>query len=285
MELAEKGSKDMRQAENVHAIQEGRRNQKQPGGAEDSYPRDRDISCHRCGGKNHSPDACKYKNYKCNHCNLTGHLQKVCRKKLKCSKHTQEEVCSHKSSGSRRGGRVRTILLIFSNTPSPITVTTTVNGAKMPIQVDTGASLSLISEETYHTLWMADSAPTLQESKVKLKTYTGSVIVVKGILEVKVQYKYQNCNLNLVVVKGSGPSLLGRDWLKHIRLDWYQLNSVRVSEDELCENVVSKHARLFDRHLEQYTARFEVDSINSGTQVLQGPTCCLCSQSSGRSRD
>ena len=56
---------------------------------------------------------------------------------------------------------------------------------------------------------------------------------------------------------------MGRDWLKHIRLDWYQLNSVRVSEDELCENVVSKHARLFDSklgHLEQYTARFEVDS-------------------------
>ncbi len=65
------------------------------------------------------------------------------------------------------------------------------------------------------------------------------------------------------MVKDSGPSLLGRDWLKHIRLDWYQLNFVRVSDDELCENVVLKNARLFDSklgHLEQYIARFEVDS-------------------------
>ncbi len=82
MELAEKGSKDMRHADNVHVIQEGGRNRKQPGGADDFHPRDRVISCHRCGGKSHSPDACKYKNYKCNHCNLTGHLQKVCRKKI-----------------------------------------------------------------------------------------------------------------------------------------------------------------------------------------------------------
>ncbi len=101
----------------------------------------------------------------------------------------------------------------FSNTPSPITVTATVNGAKVPMQVDTGAALSIISEETYRTLWLADAAPNLQESDVKLKTYTGSVIVVKGILEVEVKYKD---NLSLVVVEGSGPSLLGRsnmDWL------------------------------------------------------------------------
>ncbi len=40
----------------------------------------------------------------------------------------------------------------------------------------------------------------------------------------KFNTKDQNCNLNLVVVMGSGPLLLGRDWLKHIRLDWYELN-------------------------------------------------------------
>ncbi len=35
-----------------------------------------------------------------------------------------------------------------------------------------------------------------QESDVELKTYTGSVIVVKGILEVEVKYKGQKCNLS-----------------------------------------------------------------------------------------
>ncbi len=33
-----------------------------------------------------------------------------------------------------------------------------------------------------------------------------------------------------------------------------------MSDDELCEIVVSKHARLFDSKLGQYTAHFEVES-------------------------
>ncbi len=129
-QLAEKGSKDMRQAENVHAIQEGRRNRKQPGGAKDSYPRDRDISCHRCGC---TPASIR----------TTSHLQKVCRKKSKApSTHKRKFAPTNHASG---GGRVRTILLIFE---SPIT---TVNG--------TNASRHrsiIIAEETYRTLWMAD---------------------------------------------------------------------------------------------------------------------------------
>ena len=122
--------------------------------------------------------------------------------------------------------------------------------------------MSLISAETYHRVWKSDSAPTLQESNVKLKTYTGAVIPVQGVLEVTVAYKDQSHKLSLVVVEGSGPSLLGRDWLRHIRLDWHQLNSVQVAIEELCENLVLKHAKVFDGqlgHLEQYTARLQVD--------------------------
>ncbi len=42
----------------------------------------------------------------------------ICRRcavKIECSEHIQEEGCPHKSSGCRRGGRVRTILLIFEH--------------------------------------------------------------------------------------------------------------------------------------------------------------------------
>ena len=151
----------------------------------------------------------------------------------------------------------------FSNRPSPIVVQITVNGAQLPMQLDTGASLSIISEETYNTLWTPATTPTLQESDVKLKTYTGTVIPVVGVLEVTVAYKDQSCKLSLVVVKGSRPSLLERDWLRHIKLDWYQLNSIQVSTDELCENIDSKHSTVFDSklgQLMQYTAHLQVDS-------------------------
>ena len=36
----------------------------------------------------------------------------------------------------------------------------------------------------------------------------------------KVQYNTQSCTLPLLVVAGKGPTLLGRDWLRHLQLDW-----------------------------------------------------------------
>lgn len=51
---------------------------------------------------------------------------------------------------------------------------------------------------------------------------------VLGECEVQVSYKEQNEVLPLVVVGGSGPDLIGRNWLKFIRLDWK--NICRVSQ-------------------------------------------------------
>ena len=38
-----------------------------------------------------------------------------------------------------------------------------------------------------------------------------------GSCEVEVRYTGQTVRLPLVIVKGSGPALMGRDWLGHIR--------------------------------------------------------------------
>ena len=89
--------------------------------------------------------------------------------------------------------------------------------------VDTGASVSIISEETYNRLWSPEDAPPLQESSVKLRTYSGEQIGVKGSTIVTVKYKDQTEQLPLVVANGSGPSLLGRHWLMKICLDWTNL--------------------------------------------------------------
>jgi len=62
------------------------------------------------------------------------------------------------------------------NSSAPILVTLEVNGVNLTMELDTGATLSIISEETYHKLFSADKAPTLKASQAQLKTYTGEVI-------------------------------------------------------------------------------------------------------------
>ena len=50
--------------------------------------------------------------------------------------------------------------------------------------------------------------------------------------------------LELVVVSGKGPSLLSRDWLGRLRLDWREIRMLNVTPDAL-EAVLSKHSNLF----------------------------------------
>ena len=103
------------------------------------------------------------------------------------------------------------------------------NGKELSMEVDTGASL-LISEATYQNLWEPDTLPELQQTSVKLRTYTGEEISVLGGINVKVQTQGQEAHLPLLVVKGDGPSLLGRDWLTSLRLNWQEIFSVRTKQ-------------------------------------------------------
>ena len=59
------------------------------------------------------------------------------------------------------------------------------------MELDTGASVSIISEATYYQLWPQGQAPVLRESHVKLKTYSGEQVAVKGVMDVTVQVNEQ----------------------------------------------------------------------------------------------
>ena len=76
------------------------------------------------------------------------------------------------------------------------------------MEVDTGASLSIISESTFFRLWPKRNLDT------KLQSYTGDAISVLGCVQTLVSYEGQTAELPLVVVQGRGPTLLGRNWLE-----------------------------------------------------------------------
>ena len=108
----------------------------------------------------------------------------------------------------------------------PVTETMLVNGANLEMEVDTGAACSVISAMTYQESWPKDQAPPLYSTKKKLCTYTGEPLQIKGAITVRACYQAETAELELLVVAGTGPSLLGRDWLRTIRLDWESLNRI-----------------------------------------------------------
>ena len=55
----------------------------------------------------------------------------------------------------------------------PLIVHVSINKAEVEMEVDTEASVSIISKETYNHLWSKDKAPQLEQSDVKLWTYSG----------------------------------------------------------------------------------------------------------------
>ena len=78
-----------------------------------------------------------------------------------------------------------------------------VNNVDLKMELDTGTSVSIISEATYNHHWPQGQAPALRESHVKLKTYSGEQVAVKGVVDVTVQYNDQTEQLQLMVARGN----------------------------------------------------------------------------------
>ena len=140
--------------------------------------------------------------------------------------------------------RDNTLLNLTANKRShPLQVTIKVDGQDLAMEIDTGASLFLISEEIQKSLWPNKQ---LQPSTVNLTTYSGESLSTKGCMVVKVCYGEQEAKLTLLVVHGKGPSLLGQDWLQSLQLNWHKIHSLHSCS--LLE-VLDKHAEIFKEGL------------------------------------
>ena len=82
------------------------------------------------------------------------------------------------------------------------------------MELDTGASLSLLNQQTY------DKIANLQLQPTDVQTYTREVLQILGEAKVTctVNYGEQTQQLVVYVVRGNGPNLLGRDWLSSLKV-------------------------------------------------------------------
>lgn len=118
------------------------------------------------------------------------------------------------------------LFTLTAKSSKPYRIEIEINGTVVDFEIDTGASLSILSHSAFEELAKRQSIP-LRPSSVVLKTYLGEALEVIGEIRVEVNHHSQKRQLPILVVKGSGPNLVGRDWLLKLKIDWASVNQVQ----------------------------------------------------------
>ena len=163
-----------------------------------------------------------------------GHLQTVCQGEL--AKQTNRSQGDRPSSvkhmekeqaDSDNGDDDFALWTVFGNHKEGYHVHVRINNKHLQMELDTGAAVSVVSEQEWNQLFPAVKLDEYVGSP--LRGYSGHRLEVKGQKEVEVQYNKQTLKLPLIVIRGQQrPALLGRDWLCHLKLNWKQLHKLQV---------------------------------------------------------
>lgn len=199
------------------------------------------FKCFRCAKVDHKASDCPYSNYKCHVCKKVGHLGKVCKAKggkvdkfsrgANYKVHQMASNVQEDRSSLGLDDKMEKLALFnigLNESSSGYKVRLNVENVPIIMELDTGSALTICPYELYLKYF---SHVKLNAANIKLLTYSGNEVRVTGQALVKVTYNKECYHLSLVVVeieRPNQPMLLGRDWLKFIRLDWKSIfvNSV-----------------------------------------------------------
>ena len=183
-------------------------------------PKKGNPTCYRCGGP-HLATACKFIEAECRFCHKKGHIAKVCRSKgqhqeakskypPKKTHYMQEEATTNSDDGAY------SLFTVRDSASKPIVLQVSLNSVPVDMELDTGASTSVLNHPTYRSLLDQEKISSLRSPGVQLKTYTGQPIVVLGSVDVRAECMGKVADVSIQVVDGDGPNLMGRDWLNQL---------------------------------------------------------------------
>ena len=245
-------------------------------------------ACAHCGSYQHAGETCRLRDVRCHICNERGHIKRVCPRRGKCQRineltsysrdDEQNESkldlagdvsnigysCSKNADGGTAGGYVQEYDVLVCDTttderrprrkvPKSITVNVKLNGKPVAMELDTGATVSLISRRTFESLW-PNGGPSLRPTETTLRGYAGDNLEVLGEIDVDVELiesqQKTASREQLFVVDGSGHCLFGRNWLQTFRLKWpcllAQINEVTSTDtSKKLEQLLEKHEEVF----------------------------------------
>ncbi|XP_031342554.1 uncharacterized protein K02A2.6-like [Photinus pyralis] len=212
-----------------------------------------EMRCYRCGDGSHNANTCKYTNSTCNFCHKKGHLERVCLKKKRGGTTNQVQASNYVDDPSASPNvtvdhfEEHIFQCQSEKSAQAYLVEVEINGQKCPMEIDSGASNTIMSYATFKRLW-PESRPKLQECNKMFRDFQRNVIHTAGICDVSVRLKNNSAILPLVVTYGTAANLLGRNWFDRLGIT---LQGIHHVNDNVVA-VVNRFADLFSPTLGRF---------------------------------
>ena len=193
--------------------------------------------CWRCGGEFHRPEVCRYKTETCYNCDKIGHISRMCKKpkqrtnvrtnikKVTCESST-DESCSDINVINSKTLEDTEVYKIEPVAKTPIRIQVKSNSNIAEMELDTGAGVTVVGVDFWKNVL---GHPKLDPVRIKLVSYSGHELKVRGMLNAKVEVHKNSDTAPIIVAEGQGTPLLGRNWL-HL-INWNEVaRTVRVNK-------------------------------------------------------
>lgn len=212
-------------------------------------------SCTRCGSTKHTYldlNDCPAKDKKCLACGRLNHFQQYCKAKAKRQVYNVSDTTSSDITDSKAEEEQNfAFSLNTSNTQKRrIILDIQLNGQVVPMQLDTGSDVCIISEEVAKTLPNLTVFPSPGANPIL--DYNGEKIEIVGTATVDVSYLGINYkDLPISVAKGQRRGLFGLEWVGMVKtgvdLDNLYVNKVQtVQPEEDLDKLLKKYDKIFD---------------------------------------
>ncbi|UYV84327.1 K02A2.6-like [Cordylochernes scorpioides] len=204
--------------------------------------------CKHCGKLHKEP--CRFKEAICFKCNKKGHIAPICwssRRNLR--QHQNQPGNIHQIRDQEEEEEyVQKIISVtipeykinFASSDPPYLMELKLEGNFIKFEMDTGSGLTLILEKDFK-----NSLPhlKLEKASIIVRTYDGTVVLILGKINVKVEGQDMTYKLRALLVKGEKRALMGREWINRLKLGCFTVKHIPV--EITIEEILKENQALF----------------------------------------
>ncbi|KAG7295117.1 hypothetical protein JYU34_022067 [Plutella xylostella] len=222
--------------------------------------------CGRCGKESHSEYRCRYKYFTCDVCHEKGHLKVMCKRNKSENSESGKKLPKGQfffNDSDSENEDCHFYNIVCSDGDGPYYAQVMVNDIKCKFEIDTGSKISAVSKKYYDEYL---SHLPLQNKLLILKSYTGDVIETLGFIEVEVKFGAQSAHLELFVIEKGGPPLMGRTWIKKLKLNLVDCYNM-TDNDSMAQTLKNEFPEVFADGLGTFKSKIRL-CLNDDTPVF-----------------